>query len=159
MFNFFKKAKDKGILAPQNGKAIPLKEVPDEVFSQKMLGDGIAIIPEDGKVVSPVDGTIAQITDTLHAYGIKSDDGLDILIHCGIDTVSMNGEGFDVKVKEGQKVKVGDLIANVNIKLIKERGFSLHTPLIITNFDEIKDFEPVIGDVKSGETVVIKYKK
>ena len=84
----------KSILAPLSGQAVPLEQVPDDVVSQKILGDGIAIIPADGKLYAPVDGEIASIAETLHAYGFTSEDGLEILVHVGLDSVALRGEGF-----------------------------------------------------------------
>ena len=113
LFDFFKdnKIKDKDnekfIISPQTGRITSLREIPDEVFSEKILGDGAAIVPEENIVVSPVDGEIVQLADAGHVYCIKSDDGLDILIHIGVDTIGMKGKGFKYFVKVGQKVKAG----------------------------------------------------
>ena len=92
------------LLAPLNGKVIPLDQVQDDVFSQKVLGDGVAIQPENGKLYSPVDGEISSIAETLHAYGFSTEDGLEILVHVGLDTVTLKGEGFKPCVQEGDKV-------------------------------------------------------
>lgn len=92
------------LLSPITGKTIPLTEVPDPVFSTKMMGDGIAIIPSEGKIYSPVDGEITMIAATKHAYGIKADNGLELLIHFGLETVALNGEGFTVHVQAGDKI-------------------------------------------------------
>ena len=159
MFNFLKKNKENIIVSPQNGDVIPITEVPDQAFADKILGDGVAIIPEDGKVFSPVDGKIVQITDTLHAYGIQTDDGTDILIHIGIDTVELKGEGFKSFVSEGQKVKAGDCIAEADLDLIKEKGYPVHTPVIITNPNDVKEISLITGKAKAGETAIIKYHK
>ena len=102
------------VYAPLNGQAVALEQVPDEVFSEKVLGDGLGIIPSDGKVYSPVNGEISSVAETLHAYGFESDDGLEILVHVGLDTVALKGEGFKSYVNEGDKVCVGDLVAEVD---------------------------------------------
>lgn len=125
-------------LAPMKGKIITLEEVPDKTFAGKLVGDGIAIIPEDGKVISPVNGTVAHLFDTKHAIAIKSDTGAEILIHVGIDTVKMNGEGFEAFVKNGDSIKVGDKLLEVNLDLVKEKARSIITPVVITNTNEVK---------------------
>ena len=102
--------KNTKILAPVKGKVIPLEQVPDEVFAEKVLGDGVAIIPEDGKIYSPVDGTITTITDSLHAYGFETEDGIQMIVHFGLETVNLKGKGFISRVKVGDKVKAGDLV-------------------------------------------------
>ncbi len=157
MFNFRKKKN--AFLATQNGKIIDLKDVPDEAFSQKMLGDGVAIMPTGNDICSPVDGTIIQVTDTLHAYGIASDDGLDVLVHVGINTVELKGEGFETLVKEGDKVKAGDVIARADLPLIKSKGYELYTPVLITNMDDIKELSVCDGNVEAGKTVIMTYSK
>lgn len=159
MFNFFKKNKESVIVSPQSGTAIPVSDVPDKAFSDRILGDGIAIIPEEDEIVSPADGTVVQVPDTLHAYGIQTENGIDILIHVGINTVELKGEGFKSFVKAGQKVKTGDPIARVDLKLIKEKGYPTHTPVIITNPEDAKEVSFITGKVKAGETVVIRYQK
>lgn len=102
---------------------IPVTEVPDPVFAEKVLGDGIAVDPTEGTVYSPVDGTIFQIAHTFHAMGIESDDGLEILVHLGIDTVKLEGKGFQSFVEVGQKVKKGDKIMEMDIGFIRDRAF------------------------------------
>lgn len=158
MFGFKKKNSEKEIFAAVSGEICQLSDVPDEVFSQKMLGDGVAIIPKDGNIVSPVNGTVSQVTDTLHAYCITSDDGLDILVHVGVDTVELKGEGFEVLVKEGDKVSVGTPIAKADLDFIKSKGFNLHTPILITNMDAVAEISVKVGNATSGETPVVTYK-
>lgn len=154
MFGFFSKKKE--ILAPLSGECVPLEEVPDEAFSKKMVGDGVAIIPSDGHLVSPVDGTIIHIFDTKHAYTLKSDDGVEILIHIGIDTVKLNGEGFNCKVANGQHLKKGDLISEIDFKLISDKKFSTYSPIIFTNVDNFK-MKFNFGPVESGKTPISYY--
>ncbi len=158
MFDFLFKSKDKEILATQNGKAVPLSEVPDEAFSQKLLGDGIAIIPSDGDIFSPVTGVIANVFDTLHAYAIRSEDGIGILVHIGIDTVDLKGEGFETFVKKDQKVKAGELIGRANLEFIQDKGFPIYTPIVITNAEKLKNISYNLGEVKAGQSVVMSYK-
>ena len=124
MSNLFK------IHSPLNGTTAALDSVPDEVFSERVLGDGCAIIPTDGKIYSPVDGEISSIAETNHAYGFSSDDGLEILVHFGLETVALKGEGFKPLVSVGDKVKKGDLVAEVDIALLKERVSILSHPCL-----------------------------
>ena len=106
------------ILAPAAGRAVPLEEVPDPVFSQKIIGDGIAVIPEDGRIVSPVTGEVVSVADTLHAYGFRTEEGLEILIHIGLETVALKGACFKALVKVGDKVQAGDPIAEVDLRFL-----------------------------------------
>ena len=131
MLNFLK-GKQLEIAAPLTGKVIPVTEVPDPVFAEKVLGDGIAVDPTEGTVYSPVDGTIFQIAHTFHAMGIESDDGLEILVHLGIDTVKLEGKGFQSFVEVGQKVKKGDKIGEVGTTGYST-GPHLHFALAVNN--------------------------
>ena len=122
---------EKKVIAPLSGKVIALDQVPDEVFSQKVLGDGAAIIPADGKIVSPVDGEISTVSETLHAYGFTSDDGLEILVHVGIDSVALKGAGFTAHGKEGDRVKAGDLVAEVDLDVLNANNIPTITPVLV----------------------------
>lgn len=157
MLGFKKKKNSFNMFATQNGEAIELSKVPDEAFASKMLGDGIAIIPNDNNILSPVDGTIIQVTDTLHAYGIQTETGLDVLVHIGINTVELKGEGFKSLVKEGDKVKVGNPIATADLELIKEKGYEIYTPIIITNVSDVENLSCNYGNVTAGKDIVITY--
>ena len=143
------------ILAPLTGKAVPLSEVPDSVFSEKVLGDGVAIIPADGKIVSPVDGEISTVAETSHAYGFTSEDGHEVLVHVGLETVSLNGECFKVYGKAGDKVKAGDLVAEVDLEYLKEKEINPITPVLICSDTEGKELQYTEGDVKAGESKVL----
>lgn len=132
MLNFLKKNK-KSIIAPVNGKLISLTEVKDEVFASGMMGDGVAIVPEDGLYVAPVNGKVVLIPETKHAFGIKSNDGIELLVHIGLDTALKNGEGFTVLAKVGQKVTVGTPIIQVDVEYFKNENICLDTPIIILN--------------------------
>lgn len=123
----------KEIKNPISGKVLPLSKVEDAVFSSGAMGDGIAIDPTDNKVYAPFDGSVEFIADTKHAVGLKSDDGVELLIHVGMDTVKMNGKGFDVKTKVNQRVKEGDLLLEFDRNEIQKEGYSLITPVVITN--------------------------
>ena len=156
---FFKSKKKKQIVATQNGECVDLDMVPDPVFSERLLGDGVAIIPEDDEVKSPADGEVVQVFDTLHAYSIRSDDGLEILVHIGLNTVELSGVGFTPKVKAGDRVTKGEVLCVADIKLIKEKGYDVYTPIVITNSDELKSMEILKGKTVGGETVVVEYMK
>lgn len=127
------------IQSPMIGTVLPLSQVSDEAFASEAMGKGIAIIPEEGKVFSPVDGTIAMVFGTKHAIGLVSESGVEVLIHVGIDTVKLNGQHFNAYVKSGQVVKKGDLLLEFDMDAIKEAGFSLETPVIITNTQQYLD--------------------
>lgn len=156
---FFKKKKTKTLAATQNGECVDLDMVPDPVFSERLLGDGVAIIPEDCEVKSPADGEVVQVFDTLHAYSILTDDGLEILVHIGLNTVELSGEGFTPKVKAGDRVTKGEILCIADLKLIKERGYDIFTPIVITNSDALKSLEILKGKTIGGETVVMEYVK
>jgi trehalose PTS system EIIBC or EIIBCA component len=135
------KEKEMLIYAPMTGEVVPLEKVPDPTFAQKMMGDGIAIDSKDGKVVAPVDGEVVQLFPTKHAIGLVSDSGIELLIHIGIDTVKLDGEGFEAHVKQGDKVEVGDPLITFDVDLIKEKAESHLTPIIVTNGDQFETLE------------------
>ncbi|MGE7625099.1 PTS sugar transporter subunit IIA [Viridibacillus sp. NPDC096237] len=130
--NLFKK-RNLEVLSPMNGEIIPLGDVPDPVFSQKMMGEGVAILPTNGGVHAPVDGEIVLVSDTKHAIAIRSTDGVEILIHIGLETVSLQGQGFTVLIAPGDKVSVGQVLIEVDWEYIRENAKSIVTPIIITN--------------------------
>lgn len=142
------------IAAPLNGTAVALEQVPDPVFSGKVLGDGCAIIPSDGKIYSPVNGEISSIAETRHAYGFTSEDGLEILIHFGLETVALKGEGFTSHVQEGDTVKVGDLIAEVDMELLKKHEINPITPVLICDGADDMEMHIQEGTVKKGDTLI-----
>ena len=144
--------------AHATGKVSDIKEVPDPIFSEKMMGEGIAIDPDVGAVVSPVDGVIMHIFPTKHAVGIKASNGVEVLIHIGVETVTMNGEGFEAHVENGQRVKTGDILVTFDLALVKEKAESAMIPMIITNSKEMEKIEQVlIGDhVTAGEQTILK---
>ena len=132
-------AKNVTVHAPITGKYIALAELPDEVFSQGFLGQGCGVEPEDNHVYSPIDGEIVQIAETKHAVGIQSPEGAEVLIHVGMDTVNMQGYGFDVKVKLGDKVRAGDMLMTFDAEKIKAAGYPITTAIVITNSDEFTE--------------------
>ncbi|MBB5173000.1 PTS sugar transporter subunit IIA [Texcoconibacillus texcoconensis] len=147
------------VYAPLTGEIKPLSEVPDPTFSEKMMGDGIAIEPSQGTVVAPVDGEIMQIFPTNHAVGIRTVNGVEILIHIGLETVNMNGEGFTGKVKEGDKVNIGDPLVEFDMDLVKEKAASTITPIIVTNGDVVSDLQKEeSGQATAKETTVMTIK-
>ena len=143
------------VYAPLTGKAVPLEQVPDPVFSGKVLGDGVAIIPEDGRIVSPVDGQIESVAETGHAYGFSTEDGLELLVHVGLETVSLKGECFKVHVKEGDKVKKGDLVAEVDLAYLAEKNINPITSVLICSDMDDQDLKCTEGGVEAGKTAVL----
>ena len=142
------------IVSPVNGEAVPITEVSDPVFADKILGEGIAVIPEDGIFLCPVDGEVASVAESLHAIGFSTEEGLEVLMHIGLDTVKLNGEGFTLHVKVGDKVKKGDLIAEVNLDFIKEQGLNTITPVIICDGADDKQIAFREGKIEAGKTVI-----
>lgn len=143
------------VYAPITGKSVELKEVDDGVFSQEILGQGVAIIPEEGKVYAPIDGTVSALLDSNHAIGITSTGGAEILIHVGIDTVQLDGRYYSPKVEQGQQVKKGDLILEFDLEAIKKEGYPVITPIIVTNSADFADVLGITGkSVKSGDALI-----
>ncbi|MFR5266888.1 PTS glucose transporter subunit IIA [Clostridium sp.] len=158
MFGFLKK--ELKLVSPVDGKTIDLSKVNDPVFAEKMAGDGLAIDSTGSTVVAPCDGTLTLIFKTNHAFSITTDNGVELLIHIGLDTVTLNGEGFERLIEEGQKVKAGTPIIKLNRELIESKGISLVTPVLITNVDSVKSISPIVGiNTKAGETDILTYKK
>lgn len=157
LFDAFKK-KDKGdpvLKAYENGKAIPLSEVNDPTFSKEILGPGVAIIPEEGILAAPCNGKVSLVADTCHAVSITADNGAEILMHLGIDTVELKGEHFEALVKVDQKVSAGDTLIKFDIDKIKELGYDVVTPLIVCNHAEMSNVETLkTGDIKIGEDIL-----
>ena len=142
-------------MAPMTGELMEITKVEDEVFSEKMVGDGIAIKPSEGIVVSPVQGEIIQVFPTKHALGIKTHEGLEILIHIGLDTVELKGKGFKTYVKAGDRVEIGDKLLEVDLDFIRENGKSTISPIIITNMDMVKSISIKTGNVNKGKNNIM----
>lgn len=142
--------------APVQGRMIALDEVPDSVFAGRIVGQGVAFIPEKGELLAPVGGTIMHLYPSLHALGLRTAEGLDVLLHIGIDTNSLNGEGFTAYVKEGDEVKPGQLLIRFQLSFIKEHAKSLATPMIITNPENIQSWSYApYGKVRKGQAAVM----
>lgn len=155
---FGKAPTEDNVLAPITGELVSITEVPDPTFSQKMMGDGVAIKPTDGKVVSPVNGKIVNLFPTKHAVGIESESGVEYLIHIGLETVSLNGEGFEAHVKQGDKVSAGDLLITVDLDIVSEKAESTITPIVITN--DVSSMEVIDPQqVSHGQTTIMTVKK
>lgn len=142
--NIFKKA---GIVigSPATGKCIPIQEVNDPTFAEEMLGKGVAIIPESNIFVAPANGIIATAFSTGHAVGLTTDDGVELLIHVGLDTVNLNGKHFQLKVTEGQKVCKGDVLIEVDLQAVKDAGYDVTTPVIVCNSGDFKEVHAMFG--------------
>ena len=142
------------ILSPLNGKAVSLDSVPDDVFSGRVLGDGCAVIPSDGMIYSPIDGVISSIAETNHAYGITAENGIEVLVHFGVDTVSLKGEGFVTVVKVGDRVRAGDLIAKADIEFIKSKGINTVTPVLVCDGADGMKMNIREGKIRAGDSVI-----
>ena len=147
------------IYAPMAGQAVDISEVPDPTFSSGMMGNGIAIQPTDGKVCSPVNGTVDMMFDTGHAVSLVSDAGAEILIHVGLETVGLNGAPFTIKVKSGDKVKKGQVLMIADLDAIKAAGLPTITPVLICNSDDYTTFNTTTGTAVTNSDVVIELGK
>ncbi|PEP95232.1 PTS glucose transporter subunit IIA [Bacillus wiedmannii] len=157
LFGFGSKTNEETIVAPLTGAVKNIEEVPDPVFAGRMMGEGVAIDPTEGLVVSPVDGEIVQLFHTKHAVGIKAKNGTEILIHVGLETVKMEGKGFEAHVSEGQAVKAGDKLISFDLELIREKAKSTITPIVITNTDAAESIKTTVGvTATKGSTEVMK---
>ncbi|MCP3027407.1 PTS glucose transporter subunit IIA [Halobacillus sp. A5] len=153
---FGHKEKTVEVVAPVNGRVVDLKEVPDPVFAEKMMGEGLAVKPADGEVFSPVEGEVVQLFPTNHAIGLKTRNGVEVLIHIGLETVSMEGEGFKPHVSQGDKVKAGDKLITFDKGLVEEKAKSSITPIIITNSNDLKVQLLDSEEAAAGTTVLMK---
>ena len=147
-------AADSTISSPLQGKAIALEEVKDEVFSQKILGDGIAVVPEKGELYAPADGVIESVFGTKHAISMKTNAGAELLMHIGMDTVKRDGKGFDPQVKDGETVKKGQLLMKFDLDGIKADGYDVTTPIVVTNADEFTIKTVAEGAVVPGAALL-----
>ncbi len=155
LFDFMKGKKDITLAAPVKGECIPISEVADPTFAEEILGKGIAIKPSEGKFYAPADGTISTLFPTGHAVGMTTPDGVEILVHVGLDTVQLKGQFFNVAVKADQQVKKGDLLLEADIEEISKAGYDTVTPMIICNTSDFSKIECKEGGmVSAGEDVI-----
>lgn len=142
------------LVSPMTGRMIPIREVKDDVFSQGILGDGVALVPEEGALYAPADGQVVMVIDSRHAVSMKADNGAEILLHVGLDTVRLEGKGFEPQVKAGDRVKAGQLLLRFDLQALKEAGFDVTTPVVITNMDAYGVSPEAYGPVKAGEKLL-----
>lgn len=147
------------IYAPISGEIVNIEDVPDVVFSEKIVGDGVAVRPIGNKIVAPVDGVIGKIFETNHAFSMESKEGVELFVHFGIDTVELKGEDFTRIAQEGQSVKRGDTVIEFDLALLESKAKSVLTPIVISNMDEISCIVKKSGEVVAGESVVLALKK
>ena len=153
MFGFMKR-KVREVFSPVDGQIVTLESVDDEVFSQKMVGDGVAVMPVTNQFTAPIDGVVTKIFSTNHAYSIKSDKDLEVMVHIGLETVALNGEGFTRIAKEGDAVKVGDVIIEADLAYIKEHAKDIITPIIISDESDVKEIEKKYAIIKEGDKIM-----
>lgn len=152
---FERNAKIISLKAVEDGRTIPMDEVNDQTFAQELLGPGIAIVPSNGTVVSPIDGTIATVMDTKHAVCIQGEDGLELIVHAGLDTVELNGKYYQTYKEIGDQVKAGDVLLEFDLEEITKAGYDVTTPIVITNLGDYKITKCLTGQqVKAGEEVI-----
>lgn len=144
------------LIAPLSGEIVDLSEVPDPVFADKIVGDGIAIRPTGNKMVAPCDGVIGKIFDTNHAFSLETDTGIELFVHFGIDTVKLDGKGFTRIAQEGQKVKSGDEIMAFDLEFLTANAKSILTPVIISNMEDIKELNKESGTVEVATDTVLE---
>ena len=159
---FFKKLfgkKTDDFYAPMAGKAVPISEVPDPTFAEGLLGNGIAIEPSEGKVYAPCDATVDMMFTTGHAVSLVADCGAEVLIHVGLETVSLEGKPFKVCAASGDKVKKGQLLMEVDLDAVKAAGLPIITPMLICNTDEYPTFNTIVGKNVTNDDVVIELAK
>ena len=159
---FFKKLFSKpvdALYAPVVGNAVPVSEVPDPTFAEGMLGNGIAIEPTEGKVCAPCDATVDTMFETGHAVSLSAANGAEILIHVGLDTVTLKGKHFPVHCKNGDQVKKGDLLIEFDMEAIKAEGFNIITPMLVCNSDDYGTFNTKVGKAVTNADVVIELAK
>lgn len=154
--NLFGKNSGIVLASPAPGKLVSIKMVSDPTFSEEILGRGAAVIPSEGRFRAPADGTVTTVFPTGHAAAITTNDGVEVLIHIGLDTVKLNGKHFNIIASEGQKVKTGDLLIEADLEQIKAEGYDIITPVIICNSDEFSEILPESDkNVAQGDAIIV----
>lgn len=154
--NLFGKKAGITVVSPVAGALVNIKGVSDPTFSGEIIGKGVAVIPSDGKICSPADGTVTTVFPTGHAVAVTTEDGAEILIHIGLDTVNLNGRYFDIAAREGQKVKAGDLLVKMDLEQIKSEGYDIITPIVICNSDAFAEILPEADkNVVPGDPIMV----
>lgn len=148
-----------GLLAPVAGKAVPITQVPDPTFAEELLGKGIAVIPSEGKVYAPCDATVDMMFETGHAVSLVADFGAEVLIHVGLETVSLKGKHFTIHAASGDKVKKGDLLISFDLDAIKAEGFNTITPMLVCNSGDYSTFKTFVNKAVTTCDVVIELAK
>jgi len=153
MFGFFK-AKKYLLVSPADGDIIALEDVPDEVFSAKLAGDGLALIPRSNTFVAPISGVVSKIFSTNHAFSIRTSSGLEVMVHIGLDTVELKGEGFKRLVEEGTKVSVGKPIISADLEFIESKGKSIITPIVLNHEKNLTLSSDTVRTIREGENLI-----
>lgn len=152
---FRRKTNKLQIGAPVKGKSVPICEVSDPTFGEEILGKGVALLPAEGKIYAPADGEVTLLFDTLHAVTITTEEGVELLVHVGLDTVSLKGQHFTAHTATGAKVKKGDLLLTVDLEQLKAAGYDVVTPMVVCNTDDFASVEAITQDtVNAGDTVL-----
>ncbi len=153
MFGLFK-SKKQMLVSPADGDIVKLEDVPDEVFSAKLAGEGIAITPHSNTFVAPVAGIVTKIFSTNHAFSIRTSNGFEVMVHIGLDTVELNGEGFKALAKEGDKVSVGKPIISADLAFIESKGKPTITPIVVNHEKEVIVSSDKVGNIQEGEELM-----
>ena len=142
------------IASPVKGELVAITNVSDPTFAEEMLGKGVALIPADGKFYAPASGVLEAMFPTGHAFSVTTEEGAEVLVHIGLETVKLDGEHFTIHAKQGDTVSKGDLLVEVDLEAVKAAGYDIITPMIVLNSDMFT-FEKLIGDVNAGDTALV----
>lgn len=148
------KRKTREVLSPVDGQVVEIESVNDEVFANKMVGDGVAVIPMSDTFCAPIDGVVSKIFSTNHAYSIKSDKDIEVMVHIGLETVALKGEGFERLAEEGDEVQAGDPIIRADLSYIREHAKDIVTPVIVSDESDVKEIKKHLDIVKSGDLIM-----